>query len=181
MRAMKNVPRSRLVKETTRYDDLLGRSRLTQALLKDKKGKLKQKLFGDRLRIERGNHSAIKIHLRSSTAAHQFAQLIRQKVKASKRNILFEGRFNERTGRVRIVQKLRIDRCGFVDDRAAKAGKRRKNTNWNTPRFFNKTWIDMPPFENEAVTPFVSFRVSFLSIDDKIAFAELIKQRRALN
>jgi FkbM family methyltransferase len=63
----------------------------------------------------------------------------------------------------------------FTEERDVIAREKSKS-NWNTDDFFQRTWIDMPPFENRGVPVYHTVTVTFPKLADKIAFAELVKQ-----
>lgn len=173
---MKKLPRGKVVRETKRYDDLLKTSLRTKKVLKETGAAFRQSLFGRIQSKSSSDLTPVKVHLRSKKAANQFAALVRQTLRSSNKKIVFSGNYDERRNIVRVASRLPVAKCVFLDDKKKSSAMKTKRKTWNTDDFFSRTWIDMPPFENEAVSACVSFHVSFPTIDDKIAFAELIKQ-----
>ena len=168
------IPRGKVVKETTRYDDLMERSSKTKKAL----AKSKTQVTGasPKPTSQRRLKLAVKVHIRSKNAASTFALLIKQSLYSSKRSIEFRGTYNSKSGQVKVATIRGKADTVFIDNRKQKPEKPRKVKGWNTEDFFKRNWVDMPPFENAEKPPFVSFDVSFPTVSDQIAFAELLKQ-----
>lgn len=172
---MANIPRSKVVRETEEYNDLLDVSHTTRRLLK--KPKVKQaaarKPKATKKAIE--GVSSLKVHLPNKKAADDFAKLLQRPLSSRLKTIRFIGRWNPKTKAVRIITKTTKSKWRFIEERKEIHRERSKGS-WNTDDFFQRTWIDMPPFENKEVPVYHTLTVTFPKLADKIAFAELVKQ-----
>ena len=172
---MKNVLRGKTVKESTRYDDLLSKSPKTRQALKAPDTSRKKKLFKSKPR-KKTSACVLKVHFRNKDGVSTFASLIRQKLQSEKRNIKFIGVYDEKKKQGSAVSKVPKADWAFTDGRAEDSSKSKKRKIWHTDDFYNRHWIDMPPFRNEKNDPFITFSLSFSSTKHLIAFAALIKQ-----
>jgi hypothetical protein len=172
---MANIPRNKVVRETEEYDDLLRVSSQTRKLLRKPKGR---KATQKKPRVAKkaiDDVSSLKVHLPTKKAADDFANLLQRPLSSRHKTIRFIGRWDTKTKTVRITTKTPKSKWRFTEERTVNVHERSKS-NWNTDDFFNRTWIDMPPFENKEVPVYHTVIVTFPKLADKIAFAELVKQ-----
>ena len=145
------IPRSKVVKETTRYDDLMARSSKTKKALA--KSKTQLTAASPKPTSQRKLKLAVKVHIRSKNAASKFALLIKQSLYSSKRSIEFRGTYNSKSGQVKITTIRGKADFVFIDDRKQKPNKHAKAIKWNTDDFFKRTWVDMPPLRGKSTYP----------------------------
>ena len=172
---MRNVLRRQIVKESTRYDDLLSKSPKTRQALEAPVTSQKKTLFKSKLR-KKTSVRVLKVHFRNKEGAASFASLIKQTLRSDNRNINFVGTYDEKKKQVSVVSKVPEVDWGFTDERTEDTSKPKKRKIWHTDDFYNRHWIDMPAFRNEKNPPFITFVISFASINHLISFAALIKQ-----
>ena len=173
---MAKLPRSKIVRETEEYDDLLKVSAQTRKLLKKpvaKKPPAKKQKPAAKPKPE---ISSLKVHLRNRKAADAFAKLLQRPLSSRHKTLRFIGRWNPKTRIVKITTKTPKSRWRFTEERSEIVREKSKRSHWNTDDFFKRTWVDMPPFENKEVLVYHTVTVSFPKVADKIAFAELVKQ-----
>jgi hypothetical protein len=173
---MANIPRKKIVRETEEYDDLLKVSAQTRKLLKKPVAKKVPPKKSKPAAKPKPEISSLKVHLPNRKAADAFAKLIQRQLTSRHKMIRFIGRWNAKTRIVKITTKTPKSRWGFTEERKEIFREKSKRSNWNTDDFFNRTWMDMPPFENKEVFVYHTVAVSFPKVADKIAFAELVKQ-----
>lgn len=173
---MANIPRSKIVRESEKYDDLLSVSPQTRRLLK--KPAAKKAAAKRRKLVKKSTHeiSPLKVHLPSGKAADYFAKLLQRHLTSRRKSIRFTGRWDPQENAVRIVTNTPQSEWRFSEERKTIVRRKSKRSNWNTDDFFKRTWMDMPPFENEEVAVYHTVTVTFPKLTDKIAFAELLKQ-----
>lgn len=179
---MANIPRSKIVREKEVYDDLLKVSPKTRKLLKKPAAK--------KATVKKANSpkepkpaaepkpevSSLKVHLPNRKAADDLARRLQRSLSSRQKTIRFNGRWNPTTRLVKIATKTPKSRWRFTEERKKISRERSKPSNWNTDDFFKRTWVDMPPFENQEVSVYHTITVTFPKLADKIAFAELVRQ-----
>jgi hypothetical protein len=172
---MANIPRNKVVRETEAYNDLLSASPQTRRLLKKPKVKktIPKKTAATKKVVV--GISSLKVHLPTKKAADDFAKLLQRPLSSRLKTIRFIGRWDPSARTVRLTSRTPRAKWGFTEERKVIAREKTKS-NWNTDDFFKRTWIDMPPFENEEVPFYHTITVTFPKLADKIAFAELVKQ-----
>jgi hypothetical protein len=173
---MANIPRSKIVQETEEYDDLLKVSAQTRKLLKKPVAKKVPPKKSKPAAKPKPEISSLKVHLPNRKAADAFAKLLQRPLSSRHKTIRFIGRWNPKTRTVKLITKTPKSRWRFTEERSEIVREKSKRSNWNTDDFFNRTWVDMPPFENKEVFVYHTITVSFPKVADKIAFAELVKQ-----
>lgn len=174
---MTTIPKNKIVKRTAKYDDLLDKSPLTRAMLNKKEQSTRKKLFKEKQKEKRTPSSPLRVHLRDRKSADAFAKLIQQQLNHNVKTIRFAASYDAKKKQVHVASKLFRNKWGFVEEKTERKKLIKNRKTWNTDDFFNRHWIDMPPFENEQNAPFCTFKVEFKAITHKAAFAELIKQR----
>jgi hypothetical protein len=120
--------------------------------------------------------SSLKVHLPNRKAADSFAKLLQRPLSSRHKTIRFMGRWSPKMKTVKIKTKVPKSRWRFIEERKKIVRENSKRSSWNTDDFFNRTWVDMPPFENKEVSVYHTITVTFPKLADKIAFAELVKQ-----
>ncbi len=173
---MRTIPRSKVVRETEEYNDLLKVSPQTQKLLKKPAATKVTAKKPTEAKTPKAENSSLKVHLPNRRAADDFAKLLQRPLSSRQKTIRFTGRWDSKARTVRIPTKSAMSSWGFTEERDTIVREKSKRGNWNTDDFFNRTWVDMPPFENEEVFVYHTITISFPKLADKIAFAELVKQ-----
>jgi hypothetical protein len=172
---MAEIPRKKIVRETEEYDDLLSVARKTRKLLK--KPAAKKATPAKETKPEtKPEISSLKVHLPNKKAADDFAKLLQRPLSSRLKTIRFAGRWSSKTKTVKITTKIPKSRWRFTEEREEIVREKSRRSNWNTDDFFNRTWVDMPPFENNEVSVYHTITIRFPKLADKIAFAELVKQ-----
>src|SRR5450759_1493227 len=103
---MTTIPKNKIVKERTAYDDLLDRSPLTKSILRNTRSAERKQLFKPKRQKTGRRISSIKVHLRDRKGAEQFALLMKRRRFGSKRIITFAGSYNDRTKKVDVTPKV---------------------------------------------------------------------------
>ncbi len=186
---MKKRQSSHVVKESHSYDDLLSSSPKTKTLINElRSGALKDEIktnISKRSGLTQKTIKDVKVKLSNQTIADTFAKLIKQDISAKTKRIVFEGKYDELKGKAVIVNPLKKrGPYSFTDltdaEKAKNQEKKLKNrrkiqnkVRWNTDDFYERHWIDMPPFENEEKLPFAEFIVSFPNVDSHKAWLKL--------
>ena len=172
---MKNILRRKTVNESSGYDDLLSKSPKTRQVLKNPESSQKKKDSKSKLR-KKTSARVLKVHLRDKKGAASFASRIKQRLHSDHRNITFVGTYDAISKIGAAVSDVPRASCKFTDVRSSTSLRKNKRKIWHTDDFYNRHWIDMPPFRNEKNDPFITFSLSFSSTKHLIAFAALIKQ-----
>lgn len=173
---MANIPRSKIVRETEEYDDLLKVSPQTRTHLKKPSAKKAPAKKARQAKEPTAEISPLKVHLPNKRAADSFAKLLQRSLSSRQKTIRFNGRWNPTTRLVKIATKTPKSRWRYTEERREIVREQSRRSNWNTVDFFKRTWVDMPPFENKEVSVYHTITVTFRKLADKIAFAELVKQ-----
>lgn len=110
---MANIPRSKVVRETEEYNDLLDVSHTTRRLLKEPKVKqaAARKPKATKKAIE--GVSSLKVHLPNKKSADDFAKLLQRPLSSRLKTIRFIGRWNPKTKTVRIITKTTKSKWRF--------------------------------------------------------------------
>ena len=75
---MATIPKRKIVKEQSRYDDLLDKSPLMKRLIENPKESVRRAAFKSPSEVKNKPTYTIKVHIRDLNAAQAFAQLIQQ-------------------------------------------------------------------------------------------------------
>ena len=159
---MKNILRRKTVNESSGYDDLLSKSPKTRQVLKKPELFKKRKFAKSKLR-KKTSARVLKVHLRDKAGASTFASRIKQRLLSDNRNITFVGAYDAISKKGAAVSDVPRASCKFTDVRSATSLRKNKRKIWHTDDFYNRHWIDMPPFRNEKNDPFITFSLSFSS------------------
>ena len=156
-----------VVNETTKYDDLVAASPKTKKLMEKRRTLPRAKPKASSKKVKKKAPVAlpiVKVKIASQSAANEFATLIQQNLNADQTNIVFSGvkKATKRSFSFRAATPKQKEQK--EQSKLAKRKKKQEEVHWNTDDFFNRHWVDMPPFENEEFSSFVTFKVSFPTI-----------------
>jgi len=120
--------------------------------------------------------SDIQVRIRTMEEAHIFAYLMRRKLFSSRPHITFAGVCKERTQHVSIEPTHTLKQCYFVNDRETIRTRRAKLNSRSLATNAQVGETNRNVSHSKSKSPLVTFRVSFPSLLNKIAFAQLMRQ-----
>ena len=181
-----------IVKETSKYDDLLRLAPKTKNMIEElssEKIKTPKKNNASQSTSKRAPHTRIvRVRIATQADGDAFADFIKQDLDTKSKNIVFRGTYSTSTNTATVHNSFKSnhtfqftditaeERFKLEKKKLARRNKLQKKVRWNQKQFFKQHWLEMPEFKNHEVTPLVEFRISFKNVQSHKAWLKLTGQ-----